>query len=94
MVGDGMGWEMVRAGAIAKQIIDELEADFGCNVTTGCPGNEDAREAFLGRSLHDYYTEGRGSGLAWQEELEGYALVTTSSPIPQGPSDGFYVSKS
>eukprot|EP00979_Chaetoceros_neogracilis_P006597 scaffold1341_cov295-Chaetoceros_neogracile.AAC.3 len=30
VVGDGMGWEMVRAGAVAKAIIDELES-MGCD---------------------------------------------------------------
>ena len=26
VVGDGMGWEMIRAGAITKRVISELES--------------------------------------------------------------------
>ena len=56
-IGDGMGYEMTRAGAIARQVIDELEG-LGCNTTVGCPNNTAAQTAFRGRSLDDYYTEG------------------------------------
>jgi hypothetical protein len=58
VVGDGMGWEMVRAGAIARQIIDELE-ELGCDTKEGCPGLKEALDAFEGRTLEDYYTEGK-----------------------------------
>jgi alkaline phosphatase len=58
VVGDGMGWEMVRSGAIAKQVVDELEG-LGCDTTTGCPDNSAAMNAFRGRTLDDYYTEGK-----------------------------------
>lgn len=54
MIGDGMGWEMARAAAIANKI------DQGKS----------------GRSLQDFYTQGRGSGLNMQT-LKGYALGTT-----------------
>lgn len=77
---------MTRAGAIARQIIDELES-LGCNTMEGCPDNTAAIEAFAGRSLSDYYTEGFGSGLSYQE-LEGKALVTTSAPVIQEPNAG------
>lgn len=87
-----MGWETVRAGAIAKRVIDELEEEYCCPIGTGCPDNDVAKAAFHGRSLQDYYTKGKGSGLSWQDELDGYALVTTSSAIPQGPGAGDYVS--
>eukprot|EP00339_Tiarina_fusa_P012873 CAMPEP_0117001948 /NCGR_PEP_ID=MMETSP0472-20121206/3775_1 /TAXON_ID=693140 ORGANISM="Tiarina fusus, Strain LIS" /NCGR_SAMPLE_ID=MMETSP0472 /ASSEMBLY_ACC=CAM_ASM_000603 /LENGTH=754 /DNA_ID=CAMNT_0004702121 /DNA_START=45 /DNA_END=2309 /DNA_ORIENTATION=+ len=86
VVGDGMGWEMIRAGAIARQVIDELE-ELGCDTKTGCPDNEAAKDAFSGRSLADYYTEGKGSGLSFQE-LADYALVTTAAPVLQQPNDG------
>jgi len=58
VIGDGMGWEMARAGSIAKQIIEELEA-FGCDIKMGCPENRNASEAFSGRILADYYMEGK-----------------------------------
>ena len=60
VVGDGMGWEMIRAGAIAKLVIDELEA-AGCDTKTGCPNSDvgdQVLKAFEGRTLADYYTEG------------------------------------
>ncbi|MDC0833929.1 Alkaline phosphatase [Geitlerinema sp. FC II] len=53
-VGDGMGWEMARAAAIAKRIED------------GESGNR----------LSDFYTEGKGEGLSFQN-LSKYTLMTT-----------------
>ena len=60
VIGDGMGWEMVRAGSIARQVLDELE-EAGCNTKTGCTDEvaEGAKAAFVGRTTADYYTEGR-----------------------------------
>jgi hypothetical protein len=58
VIGDGMGWEMVRAGAIAKQVIDELES-LGCDTKVGCPDNEEAIATFAERNLSDYYTSGK-----------------------------------
>lgn len=51
--------QMVRSGAIAKRVVDELES-LGCDTTTGCTGDvaEAAKAAFAGRTLADYYTEG------------------------------------
>jgi alkaline phosphatase len=77
VVGDGMGWEMIRAGAIARRVIDELE-NMGCDTKVGCPDLSMAAEAFKGRTLADYYTEGKGKGLSFQE-LEGFSLMTTTS---------------
>ena len=60
VIGDGMGWEMIRAGAIAKLVLQELE-DMGCDTKTGCADSDtgDAvMNAFAGRTLSDYYTEG------------------------------------
>jgi hypothetical protein len=58
VVGDGMGWEMARAGSIARQVLDELES-LGCNTMEGCPDNQAAQDAFKGRNLGDYYTAGK-----------------------------------
>ena len=65
VVGDGMGWEMVRAGAIGKQVVDELES-LGCDTRAGCTGDtaDAAMAAFAGRTLADYYTEGKSRALA------------------------------
>jgi hypothetical protein len=51
---------MVRAGAIAKRVIQEL-GELGCDSKSGeCPDDlkEEAKKAFEGRSIGDYYTEG------------------------------------
>ena len=88
VVGDGMGWEMIRAGAIARKVLMELE-DMGCDTSMGCTGDvaDAAKAAFAGRSLDDYYTEGVGSGLSFQN-LEGFGLVTTSTVVLQEPNAG------
>jgi hypothetical protein len=57
VVGDGMGWEMTRAGAIAKRIITELTG-LGCNIISGCPGDASILNRFTGRTLSNYYLEG------------------------------------
>lgn len=51
---------MIRSGAIAKRVIDELEV-LGCDTKTGCTGDvaDAAKSAFTGRTLADYYTEGK-----------------------------------
>ena len=78
---------MVRAGAIAKAVIEELEG-MGCNTKTGCASMAaSAKSAFAGRALADYYTEGKGHGLSFQE-LKEFGLVTTSTVVLQGPNDG------
>lgn len=79
---------MVRAGAIARQVLNELE-EMGCDTKTGCTGSvaTAAKAAFSKRTLDDYYTEGPGSGLNFQD-LPGFGLVTTSAPVLQSPSDG------
>lgn len=79
---------MIRAGAVAKKVLEELEG-MGCDTTTGCTGAtaDAAKAAFAGRTLDDYYTEGKGEGLSFQE-LEGYGLVTTSTVVIQSPNSG------
>jgi hypothetical protein len=59
VIGDGMGWEMARAGAIAKRVIDELTG-LGVDIKTGATGAlaDAAKAAFAGRELKDYYLEG------------------------------------
>lgn len=70
VVGDGMGWEMVRAGAVGKRVVDELTG-LGCDIVNGCPDNAQAKSAFAGRTLSDYYTEGKSYGLV--VECRGHA---------------------
>jgi hypothetical protein len=79
---------MVRAGSIAKQVLAELEG-MGVDTKNGSPDKVDAvASAFAGRTLKDYYVEGKGSGLSFQDELSGFTLVTTSSPVIQKPEAG------
>jgi len=60
VIGDGMGWEMARAGAIAKRVLDELTS-LGVDTTNGSTGAvaDAAKLAFAGRQLKDYYLEGK-----------------------------------
>jgi len=78
VIGDGMGWEMIRAGAIAKKVLAELEG-MGVDTKAGATGElaATAKAAFAGRTLNDYYTEGKGEGLSFQD-LSGYAISTTT----------------
>ena len=50
---------MIRAGAVAKKVIIELE-ELGVDIKTGATGTiaETAKAAFVGRTLDDYYTSG------------------------------------
>ena len=57
VVGDGMGWEMARAGSIAKQVVSELKG-LGCDIVNGCASNLTIMSRFVGRTLNSYYTEG------------------------------------
>lgn len=52
--------EMIRAGAVAKQVIVELES-MGVDIKTGATGDvaDAAKAAFVNRTLDDYYTEGK-----------------------------------
>ena len=69
------------------QVLKELE-EMGIPAT----GTTDATLAatavarFAGRTLNDYYTYGRGSGLA-QQDLETFTLMTTSTVLVNGASD-------
>jgi hypothetical protein len=51
--------EMIRAGAVAKQVIDEL-VGLGVNIKTGATGAlaSTAKDQFAGRTLDDYYKAG------------------------------------
>ena len=51
MIGDGMGWEMTRAGAIQNQIEAEIAAirEENPDIT-----NEELATQFEGRTLEDY----------------------------------------
>eukprot|EP00967_Tisochrysis_lutea_P144219 scaffold269003_cov30-Tisochrysis_lutea.AAC.3 len=52
-----------------------------------------AKSVFAGRSLADYYTEGKGEGLSFQN-LPGYGIVTTSAMVIQEASEGAFYSPS
>ena len=57
MIGDGMGWEMTRAGAIQNQIEAEIAAirEENPDIT-----NEELATQFEGRTLEDYQGSCRG----------------------------------
>ena len=52
--------------------------------TTDASKASAAKAAFAGRTLEDYYTSGRGAGMAHQD-LELFTLMTTSTVLPAGP---------
>lgn len=55
-----MGWEMIRAGAITKLVLDDLET-MGCDTKTGFPNSDigdAALKAFARHSLADHCAEG------------------------------------
>ena len=70
-------------------MLEELE-QLGVDTTNGSTGSiaEAAKAAFAGRTLSDYYTEGKGSGLSFQDALDGFHLVTTSATLVHSPTDG------
>lgn len=83
-----MGWEMIRAGAVAKRVIKELEG-MGVDIKNGSTGAiaAAAKAAFAGRVLNDYYIAGKGSGLSFQD-LPKFHVMTTTTPIIGQPNDG------
>ena len=80
MIGDGMGWEMSRAAAIQAEIEREI-----AQIRQENPNLSDAEVAkrFEGRTLNDYYTEGKGSGTSYQN-LDNYAIATTGNTYIAG----------
>jgi alkaline phosphatase len=80
MIGDGMGWEMSRAGAIQKQIEQEI-----AQIRTENPQitNEQIAARFDGRTLKDYYLAGKGAGTSYQN-LTGYTIATTGNTYIDG----------
>ena len=80
MIGDGMGWEMSRAGAIQAEIEAEIAEIREANPDIT---NEEIATHFDGRTLDDYYTEGQGFGTSYQE-LENYTISTTGNTYIAG----------
>ncbi|MEM6612854.1 MAG: alkaline phosphatase [Cyanobacteria bacterium P01_C01_bin.72] len=80
MIGDGMGWEMTRASAIQLQIEAEI-----AQIRQDDPGlsNEEIAARFIGRTLSDYYTAGKGEGTSYQN-LSEYAIATTGNTYIAG----------
>lgn len=80
MIGDGMGWEMSRAGAIQAEVEAEIAEIREANPDIT---NEEIAAHFDGRTLDDYYTEGQGFGNSYQN-LEGYTIATTGNTYIDG----------
>ena len=88
IIGDGMGWEMVRAGAIHKTILEDLKTSHGIDLSNGIENadltNKDAAlAAYAKKTLADYYTAGRGTGLSYMN-LPGFCLVTDANTVIAG----------
>ena len=80
MIGDGMGWEMSRAGAIQAEIEKEIDEIREANPDIT---NEEIAAHFDGRTLDDYYTEGKGFGSSYQN-LDNYTISTTGNTYIDG----------
>jgi len=73
IIGDGMGWEMARAGAIYNQVQAEIQQYLAEGKSSA-----EISSIFSTATLADYYVEGKGSGLEFQG-YDGYQLVTTGA---------------
>jgi len=73
LIGDGMGWEMARSGAIYNQIEKEITS-----LKLEGKTDDQVKAVFANRTLDYYYTSGKGSGTPYQD-FAGYNLVTTGS---------------
>ena len=73
IIGDGMGWEMARSGAIYNQVEKEI-------ASLKLEGKTDVqiKAVFANRTLDYYYTSGKGTGTPYQD-FAGFNLVTTGS---------------
>ncbi|MEO0928209.1 MAG: alkaline phosphatase [Cyanobacteria bacterium J06643_13] len=80
MIGDGMGWEMTRASAIQSQIEAEIAQIREENPHLS---SEEIANRFVGRTLTDYYTTGKGEGTSYQNLTE-YAIATTGNTYIAG----------
>lgn len=58
------------------------------NGSAGTQKAQDAMAAFAGRTLSDYYTEGAGTGMSFQNELKDFTLMTTTTTVLQAPNPG------
>jgi hypothetical protein len=83
-----MGWEMVRAGAIHKTILNDLKTTHGIDLSNGIENadltnKETALAAYANKTLDDFYTAGRGTGLSFMN-LPGFCLVTDANTVIAG----------
>jgi len=81
IIGDGMGWEMARAAAIYNRVNSEIDGLLKQGKTS-----DQIKQIFSTKTLADYYTEGKGSGLLFQG-YNGYQLVTTGATKIAGSVD-------
>ena len=73
LIGDGMGWEMARSGAIYNQVEKEITS-----LKLEGKTDDQVKAVFANRTLDYYYTSGKGTGTPFQD-FAGYNLVTTGS---------------
>ncbi len=68
---------------MAKNVIIMIGDGMGWEVTRAAAIQKQINEGATGDTLSDFYTEGTGSGLAFQE-LSGYEIATTSATYIDG----------
>ena len=81
VIGDGMGWEMARSGAIYNQVSKEISSLKLAGQT-----DDQIKAVFANRTLDYYYTSGKGSGTPFQD-LAGFQLVTNGATKIAGSTD-------
>jgi len=81
IIGDGMGWEMARSGAIYNQVEKEINLLKSQNKT-----DVEIKAVFADRTLDYYYTSGKGTGTPYQD-FSGFTLATTGSTKVAGSTN-------
>ena len=96
LIGDGNGWEPNRAAAILVQVLEELATlgvDAGNASATSASIKAAAKAKFAGRTLSDYYTSGKGSGLAAQNLTDFYLATNTLAQVQSPNNFDLYASR-
>ena len=68
---------------MAKNVIIMIGDGMGWEMARAAAIQEQINEGVTGNTLSDFYTEGTGTGLSFQE-LDGYAIATTSGTYIDG----------
>ncbi len=71
---------------MAKNVIIMIGDGMGWDIARAAAIQKQITQGKTGATLTDFYTEGKGSGLSFQE-LDNYAIATTSGTYIDGNKD-------